>query len=1074
MRSKRNPCGNGLFIVLALFVAQAGAQVHYTSRVSVASHIIVPQARLLSPDRRAQVEVTEVEVGVVILERTATTTMDISLRNPADRAVEAELAVPVPNGAVVKGFAFQGAASEPKAELLPKAEASKTYEAITAKLRDPALLEFVGCDLIRSSLFPIEARGTQKVRVSYEHLLPADGDRIDYFLPRTESLDYSVPWKVVVRIKSKRPISTVYSPSHKIQIARASENIISARIAEEAATQPGPFRLSYLVEQSGVTASLVTYPDPTVGGGYFLLLAGLPARPFDKPHASAIKRELAIVLDRSGSMSGEKIKQVKKAALQVLSGLERGEMFNIIPYNEAVEQFSTEPVVKSPDSLKAAEAYLERLNARGGTNIHDALLEALRQKPREGTLPIVLFLTDGLPTVGQTSEIAIRNVAIEANLYQRRIFTFGVGADVNTPLLEKIASETRATATFVLPKEDVEARVSQVFKRLSGPVLASPKLEITSARERWADAHPGHPINLVGLSARSGFLAATIQGMLAAVATEANPAAAPSREAEVKEVFRSIVEGKAHVDFPSAKGAALFTWSDIPALLKIAESDKVLEGMPALAISSYAAREGREGMVALWLVEGLRRGQEELLEGEQLGKSVPPARVFWPPLNPMCVKEGMKMTECETSPEIHGEVLSAYRRWWEGAKSLPPREAALFDPLDLMDIKWYGVSRDGDLDMYDAPTEEGTVARRIRTAWGGGQAVKTVYYTLDEGKLPKGKRDTVVRERRFDKCMLAVQKVVLHFYDKEGKEIRKEEHRPPRSKSKAATGAERAHEPIGSGSSLTRVQDVIPARLSDLFEGDQLVVLGKYMGEAPLTFTLSGNYLGAQRTFQFTFSLDKATTRNSFVPRLWASRKIGVLVDAIRQHGADAGPRLANLAFPSDPRLKELADEVVSLSTQFGILTEYTAFLAREGTNLTRRNEVLAEANRNFRDRAMATRVGLGSVNQSLNNDSQLRQQVLNYRNLYLDEQMNRVEITTVQQMNDSAFYRRGNRWVDSRIVENEETTLPTKVVAFGSEEFSKLALRLAEQDRQGCISLRGDILMLVDGEPVLVKAPAQ
>ncbi|KPK71741.1 MAG: hypothetical protein AMJ84_05730, partial [Acidithiobacillales bacterium SM23_46] len=714
--------------------------------------------------RRGEVRITEVRAGAVIVEQVATTVLDISLENTGYSRQEAELIVPVPDGAVVRGFTFQGAGREPTAEVLTKDEARRIYDQIVAKIRDPALLEFVGYNLIRSSVFPVEARGVQKVRLTYEHILQADGNRIDYVLPRSESLEYTVPWNVSVKIKSKIRISTVYSPSHRLETTRSSEKVVSARLASNATIEPGPFRLSYLLESDGVTASLLAYPDPKVGGGYFLLLAGLPAKMPAGDDGPAIKREVTLVLDRSGSMNGEKMEQVREAALQILAGLEDGEAFNIIAYNEYVDLFSQEPVLKTSKAVEAARAYLKSIKARGGTNLHDALLEALRQKASgpssEGAsalLPIVLFLTDGLPTVGQTSEVAIRDVAVKANPHERRIFTFGVGVDVNTPLLEKIASATRATATFVLPKEDVEVKVSQVFRRLAGPVLADPKLEI--------------------------------------------------------------------------------------------------------------------------------------------------------------------------------------------------------------------VDRDGE----------------------------------------------------------------------------------------PAPG---------------RVRDLIPHSLPDLFEGDQLVLLGQYIGERPLGFVLSGNYLGKQRTFRFKFDLDKASTRNAFVPRLWASRKIAVLVDAIRQMGADTGAAVAHARAATDPKMKELVDEIVCLSTEYGILTEYTAFLAREGTDLSRQNEVMAQAQRIFLERAVRTRSGLGAVNQSFNNQSQLAQRTLNARNTFYDQNMNRVAISTVQQISDRAFYRRGNRWVDSQIVNQEQTIQPTKVIRFGSEEFRRLASRLAEQGRQGSISLRGDILMVVDSEPVLIKGP--
>jgi Ca-activated chloride channel family protein len=271
-----------------------------------------------------------------------------------------------------------------------------------------------------------------------------------------------------------------------------------------------------------------------------------------------------------------------------------------------------------------------------------------------------------------------------------------------------------------------------------------------------------------------------------------------------------------------------------------------------------------------------------------------------------------------------------------------------------------------------------------------------------------------------------------------------------------------------------RVRDVLPSKLPDLFAGDQLVVLGRYKGEEKLHFRLGGNYLGKPRRFRFAFGLDKATTKNAFVPRLWASRRIGVLVDAIRALGADNGTTLVRTKDTKDPRMKELADEIVKLSREFGILTEYTAFLAREGTDLGDRDAVLTQAQGNFARRAIGARVGLASVNQEYNRRFMRGQSRLNLGNDFYDADMNRVSVTSIQQVNDRAFYNRGGRWVDSRIVEQEAKVKPRKVIRFGSDAFRELALRLARENRAGCIALRGDILMSVDGEAVLVTQAPQ
>jgi hypothetical protein len=263
-----------------------------------------------------------------------------------------------------------------------------------------------------------------------------------------------------------------------------------------------------------------------------------------------------------------------------------------------------------------------------------------------------------------------------------------------------------------------------------------------------------------------------------------------------------------------------------------------------------------------------------------------------------------------------------------------------------------------------------------------------------------------------------------------------------------------------------RVADLLPARLPDLFDGDQLVLLGRYTGTEPLTFVVSGQGQGRKRTFRFTFGFDGATTRNAFVPRLWASRRIAVLVDAIRAAGA-AGP-----GAPADPRNKELVDEIVKLSTEFGILTEYTAFLAREGTNLGDRGALFAEAADNLRTRAAQTRSGAGAVNQSLNYSFQSSQSYDNRRNSYYDANLNRVSVANVQQVGDLALYRQGNRWVDSRVASADQAARPTRTVEFGSADFAKLVEAMARENRQGAVALGGELVVKVGDEVVLVKGP--
>jgi Ca-activated chloride channel family protein len=750
---------------------------------SAAANLIIPQSRVYALDRQAQtIQISEVAADIRIVQQVATTTLDVGLTNPSAQQQQAEMLIPVPDGAVLRGFVFAGSSSEPTAKLLPKAEALATYRSIVSKLKDPALLEFAGFNLVRSSVFPVAAHGTQRVRVIYEHILAADGNRIDYVLPRSESFEATAtPWKISVRVQSKSAISAVYSPSHQVAVERAAPEQALVRVAGATKLEPGPFRLSYLVEGNGLTASLLAYPDARIGGGYFLLLAGVPAGTRAGP---TIKREVTLVIDRSGSMQGEKIVQARAAALQVVEGLEEGEAFNIIDYSDDVARFAQRPVIKNRETMGQARTYLKRLRAAGSTNIHDALVEAMRQPATAGMLPLTIFLTDGLPTAGETRETAIRNAVVAANAHQRRIFTFGVGFDVNAPLLTSIANATRATTTFVFPNEDVEAKVSQVFRRLSGPILADPQLATLDAR--------------------------------------------------------------------------------------------------------------------------------------------------------------------------------------------------------------------------------GTVTTRA-------------------------------------------------------------------------------------------VREMLPAELNDLFEGDQIVLLGQYQDNDPLHFRISGNYLGTQRTFDLKFDLDKATTRNAFVPRLWASRKIARLIEVISEAGADnaagahagyrgsamnmsaalpvrsaGGHHGAAANVPLDPKLKELVDEIVRLSTEYGVLTEYTAFLALDGTDFSQRAALNEQTRRSLVDNAQNTRSGMGGVTQSMNGISQRTQSSGNRANSFYLQNMERVEITNVQQITDRTFFRRNNRWVDSSVLDREKNLKADQTIEFGTPEFYRLVDRLVFEGRQGILALSGEMLLSIDGKTILVKTPPQ
>jgi len=435
---------------------------------------------------RPAIEVTQVAAQCDIRGRVATTTLDIAVVNRSGRPEQAMLLVPVPSDAIVTGFAFEGPASEPTAKLLPKDEARRIYDQIVARERDPALLEWAGWNLLRSSVFPVPAGGTQRMRISWENLLIGSGDRLDYTLPRSDLVG-GAPWTIEVTIHG-RDVAAAYSPSHEILTERplgaggAPGESLRVRANARAA---GSFRLS-IVRTSTPSVSVMTYPDPASGGGFFLLLAAAP----DAAGTLELSREVTIVLDRSGSLSGAPFERAKAAVLRVLDDLGPADRANVIDFSNSVAKFDAASTALDAAARSRLREYVASLRSGGGTNIHDALLEGLRQpRPADGIVSTILFVTDGVPTIGRTSERDIRALVEQGNAASRRIFAIGLGNDLNAPMLDRIADMTRANATYLAMDDDLPAKIGEVAARLRGPMLAELSLQATD-QGRIADLQP--------------------------------------------------------------------------------------------------------------------------------------------------------------------------------------------------------------------------------------------------------------------------------------------------------------------------------------------------------------------------------------------------------------------------------------------------------------------------------------------------------------------------------------------------------------------------------------------------------
>jgi Ca-activated chloride channel homolog len=196
---------------------------------------------------------------------------------------------------------------------------------------------------------------------------------------------------------------------------------------------------------------------------------------------SVASKTVVFVLDKSGSMSGQKIEQARNALKFVLNNLRDGDTFNIIAYDDKVESFKPELQRFDADMRTQAIRYVENIRDGGSTNINGALQAAFNMIGDTRRPAYVIFLTDGLPTAGVTGESEIAANARNANRSKARLCVFGVGYDVNARLLDRLSTENAGTTEYVKPAEDIEAAVARFYGRITAPVLTNVKVELANS-----------------------------------------------------------------------------------------------------------------------------------------------------------------------------------------------------------------------------------------------------------------------------------------------------------------------------------------------------------------------------------------------------------------------------------------------------------------------------------------------------------------------------------------------------------------------------------------------------------------
>ena len=479
---------------------------------AAATGLLIPTERGIQPlaikYHRAQVKIKD---------RVAVTHVEQVFVNHTNRDLEATYIFPLPPGATVSDFYLYVNGKRTKGEILEKNRARNIYEGIVRRMRDPGLIEYLGRDLFKCRVYPVPRRGEQKLEIEFTQMMPFSGGLMKYSYPmRTDRASARTlqDFTMSLQIASKVPIKAIYSPSHKIYHRKRDDHHAVAGFEKAAAVLDRDFELIITVSEKDVGLNLLTHRQPGEPG-FFLLMASPKSEWRDR---EIMGKRITFVIDTSGSMSGPKMRHAKQALKYCLKRLNSDDLFNVVRFSTDVEGFVKKPVSAGKANVQRALNFVERIEAAGGTAIDEALTTALAGHVNQGEPNLVVFLTDGHPTVGETTPARIIEHVAAANAVGTKVFVFGVGAEINTHLLDRISGDNAGSSTYVEPGQQIERELATFYDQVSHPVLTDLQLDFGKIHEydvlpkRIPDLFKGSQVIVLGRYRNQGHTALTLSG----------------------------------------------------------------------------------------------------------------------------------------------------------------------------------------------------------------------------------------------------------------------------------------------------------------------------------------------------------------------------------------------------------------------------------------------------------------------------------------------------------------------------------------------------------------------------------
>jgi Ca-activated chloride channel family protein len=474
---------------------------------------VKPALTALVDGREIALPVLKVDVAAHIQGDLATVTLTQWFANSYTVPIHARYVFPLPADAAIYAMRLASGDRMIEAEIRPRPEARAVYESAKQRGNQAALLEQHRPNVFTQEVANLVPGAPIRVELEYAHAVGKSGGEHRFHVPTVVGPRYLPPahqgdvagaptreprepgvpealevgvWnlpasapvappasadraRVALRVEldAGMPIRSLASPTHEIAVARPGEDRAVVDLASGRTLDDRDFELHYRLAGEAIAVGVTAFAHG--GGGFLSLLVEPPERVAEQTIA---RRELVYVLDCSGSMAGMPLDASKRFMRRSLAGLRPGDSFRIIRFSDSANEWSAAPLPATPDAIAAGLAYVDRLVGEGGTEMASGIRAALAPPIAEGTLRLVVFLTDGY--IGNDVEI-VR--LLEQRRGEARLFSFGVGSGVNRYLIQEMARVGRGAARIVLPDEDAAAAADELTRRLASPVLTDVEIE---------------------------------------------------------------------------------------------------------------------------------------------------------------------------------------------------------------------------------------------------------------------------------------------------------------------------------------------------------------------------------------------------------------------------------------------------------------------------------------------------------------------------------------------------------------------------------------------------------------------